>query len=77
MQLLAPALHLALVGELAQHALQDGAIGIFEIECARDFARTNFSRLLGNESDEILLGGEGCFTVVGSQWPIRKKTHGG
>ena len=67
-------------GDLGAYHLagqRNGAIGIFEIECARDFARTNFSRLLGNESDEILLGGEGCFTVVGSQWPIRKKTHGG
>ena len=59
MQLLAAALDLALVGELAQHALELGAVGILQAEGARDLARADLAGLLADEGEDVVLGGEG------------------
>src|SRR5262249_25167496 len=49
MQPLAPALDDALIGKLAQHALERGAVGILEIERARDLAGADFARGFADE----------------------------
>ena len=61
MQLLAAALDPAFVGELAQHALERGAVGILHAEGARDLAGADFAGLLADEGEELVLGGKGRF----------------
>ena len=46
MQLLAAALDAAFVGELAQHVLERGAVGVLHAEGARDLARADLAGLL-------------------------------
>ena len=59
MQLLAPLVDHALVGEVAQHLLEGGAIRILETEGAGDLAGTDVAGFLADESKQVLLGGEG------------------
>src|SRR6516162_7330776 len=59
MQLLAAALDQALVGKLAQHALEDGAIGVLQAEGARDLAGADLAGLLADEGEEVVFGGKG------------------
>ena len=59
MQLLAAALDAAFVGELAQHALERGAVGVLQAEGARDLARADLAGLLADEGEQFVLGGEG------------------
>ena len=59
MQLLAAALDAALVGQLPQHALERGAVGVLQAEGARELARADLSGLLADEGDEVVFGGEG------------------
>ena len=57
-QLLAAALDLAFVGELAQHALELDAVGILHAEGARDFAGADLAGLLADEGEEVVFGGK-------------------
>src|SRR5215468_4637260 len=59
MQLLAAALDAALVGKLAQHALERGAIGILQAERARDLAGADLAGLLADEGEKVVFGGKG------------------
>ena len=62
MQLLAPFLDRAFVGQFAQHALEFGTHRVFQPECARDFAGADFSGLVADEGEYVGFGGEGgCF----------------
>ena len=61
MQLLAAALDLAVVGELAQHVLERDAVGILHAERARDLARADFAGLLADEGKKVVFGGKGRF----------------
>ena len=63
MQLLLALIHAALVGELAQHALELGAVGVLEAEGARDLARADTARLLADEGEDLLLGRIGWFAL--------------
>jgi hypothetical protein len=72
MQLLAPALYDARIGKLAQRALERGAVGILEIERARDLAGTDFARGFADEGEELVFGGEGGFGVGTFHAGIRK-----
>ncbi len=56
MQLLLALRDAALVGELAQRALELGAVGVLEPEGARDLARADAARLLADEGEDLLLG---------------------
>ena len=68
MQLLAPLLDGAFVGELAQHALEVGAQGVFQAKGAGDFARADFARLGTDKGEDVGLGGKGgCFLGWGFQ----------
>ena len=58
MQLLVAALDHAGVGELTQHALEGGAIGVLEPEGARDLAGADFAGLLADEGNNVVFGGE-------------------
>ena len=58
-QLLAALLDAALVGELAQHALERGAVGVLEAEGARDLAGADLAGLLADEGEESSLEGSG------------------
>src|SRR6516165_10671641 len=49
----------ALVGKLAQHALEDGAIGVLQAEGARDLAGADLAGLLADEGEEVVFGGKG------------------
>src|SRR5262249_3674369 len=60
-QLLAAPLDAAIVGELAQHALERDAVGVFHVEGASNLARPDLALLGGDKGEEILLGGEGWF----------------
>ena len=75
-QLLAAALDAAFVGELAQHALERGAVGVLQAEGARDLARADLAGLLADEGEEVVFGGKGRLwpsegTICGSS-AIRK-----
>ena len=59
MQLLAPLLDGAFVGELAQNALEVGAQGVFQAKGAGDFARADFARLVTDKGENVGLGGKG------------------
>ena len=68
MQLLAPLLDGAFVGELAQHAFEVGTQGVFQAEGAGDFARADFARLVADKGEDVGLGGKGgCFLGWGFQ----------
>ena len=58
MQLLAPVLDDAVVGELAQHALERGAVGVLQPEGARDLAGADLAGLLADEGNEVVFGRE-------------------
>ena len=57
-QLLAALLDAALVRKLAQHRLEGGAVGVPQVEGARDLAGADFSGLLADEGDEVVFGGK-------------------
>jgi len=57
-QLLAPALDLALIGKPAEHALERGAIIVFQAEGARDLARADLPGLAADEGEDVLSGWE-------------------
>ena len=57
-QLLAALLDAALVRKLAQHGLEGGAVGVPQVEGARDLAGADFSGLLADEGDEVVFGGK-------------------
>jgi hypothetical protein len=59
MQLLAPLLDAPLVAELAQQALELGAVGVLEAEGTRDLTRADAARLLADEGEDLLLGRDG------------------
>ena len=63
MQLLAAALDAAFVGELAQHALERGAVGILQAEGARDLAGADLAAVLADEGEEVVFGREGRLDV--------------
>ena len=48
----------AVVGELAQHALEGGAVGVLEPEGARDLAGADFAGLLADEGNDVVFGRE-------------------
>jgi len=60
-QLLAAALDCTLFGELAQHALERRAVGVFQSEGAGDFAGADLAGRLADEGEEVVFGGEGRF----------------
>ena len=62
-QLLAALLDAAFVAEFAQHGLERGAVGVPEIEGARDLAGADLSGLLADEGDDVVFGGKGRFAV--------------
>ena len=64
-QFLAALLDRAFVGHFAQHALEFGAHGVLEAEGAGDFAGADFAGLLGDEGEDVSLGGEGGCRLVG------------
>ena len=57
-ELLAPALDRALIGKLAEHALERGAIIVFQAEGARDLARADLPGLAADEGEDVLSGWE-------------------
>jgi hypothetical protein len=63
-QLLAALLDAALVRKLAQHRLEGGAVGVLQVEGARDLARADLSGLAGDEGEDLVPGGQG-FTPPG------------
>ena len=76
MQLLAPALDVAFVGKLAQHALELGAVGVLEAESAGDLARADLAGLLADEGEELVFAREeGSFhgPLVGRLLAIRRR----
>jgi hypothetical protein len=58
MQLLAPAFDQALVGKLAQHALECRAVGVLQAEGACDFAGADFAGCLADEGEQVVFGGK-------------------
>ena len=58
-QLLAAFLDRAVVGQVAQHALEFGAHGVLEAEGAGDLAGAGFAFVSGNEGEDFSLGGKG------------------
>jgi hypothetical protein len=62
-QLLAPALDLALIGELAQHAFERGAIIVLQAEGARNLACPDLSGLAADEGDNVVAGWKRRFLV--------------
>ena len=58
MQLLAPLFDHAVVGELTQHALERGAVGVLEAEGARDLAGADFAGLPADERNDVVFGRE-------------------
>ena len=59
MQLLAPLLDQALVGEVAQHALELGARGVLQAEGAGDLAGADLAGAVPDEGEEVGLGRKG------------------
>jgi hypothetical protein len=54
MQPFAPAIDAALIGQIAQHTLERGAIGVLGAEGARDFADADPAAAFADEGDEFL-----------------------
>jgi hypothetical protein len=54
MQPFAAAIDTAVVGKLAQHALERGTVGVFGAECARNFPDADFAAALADEGDKFL-----------------------
>ena len=74
MQLLAAALDAALIGKFAQHALERGAIGVLQTECAGDLAGADLAGLLADEGEEVVFGGKGRFGLgTGHENKIREQ----
>ena len=65
MQFLVPALDLAGIRHLAQHALELGAVGILQAEGAGNFARADFAGLFADEGEQLFPGGAGKFDMRG------------
>ncbi len=64
-QLLAVGLDGAIVGEIAKHALQLSAVGILQVEGARDFPRASLTCVVLDEGEQLLAGREGdCRCLV-------------
>ena len=59
MQLLAAPVDMTAFGQIAQHALELGAIGILGAECARDLAGADIAGVLADESQKLVTRGEG------------------
>ncbi len=59
-QLLAPLLDRAFVGQVAQHALELGAQRVLQAEGTRDLAGADVAGMLADESEKFSLGGEGA-----------------
>ena len=57
-QLLAPPLDLALVGKLAQHVLERGAVVVLQAEGARDLAHAGLALVRADEGEDVFAGGE-------------------
>ena len=70
MQPLSAPLDVALVGELAQHALERRAVGILGAEGARDLARADLAGVLADEGEKLLARGEEL-RVIGRHRPCR------
>ena len=64
MQLLAARLDRAVVGEVAQHALELGAHGVLEAEGAGDLAGADLAGPLADEGENVSLGGKGGCRLV-------------
>ena len=64
-QLLAPLLDFALVGKLAQHLLQRGAVGVLQPEGARDLAHAGLALVRADEGEDVVAGGRGSGLVRG------------
>ncbi len=58
MQLLAPALDRAIVGEAAHHLAQRRAVGILQPEGARDLAHAGLAFVRADEGDNVFAGGK-------------------
>src|SRR5262249_6107079 len=56
MQLLAAALDAVFVGEIAQHALERGAVGVLQAEGTGDLAGADLAGLLPDEGEEVVFG---------------------
>ena len=65
MQLLVPVLDYAVVGKLAEHTLERGAVGVLEAESARDLARADLTGLFADKRDELVLGRQLRASVAG------------
>jgi hypothetical protein len=63
MQFLAATLDAAGVGQLAQHALELGAVGILHAEGARDLAGADLAALRADEGEDVVFAGEGRLGV--------------
>ncbi len=70
-------LDMAFVGEVAQHLLERGAVGILEAEGAGDFAGADLAGFLADEGKQVFLGGEGVLMGLGNQTFIREKQECG
>ncbi len=70
-------LDMAMVGEVAQHLFEGGAVGILEAEGAGDFAGADLAGFLADEGEQVFLGGEGVLMWLGNQTFIRKKQSAG
>ena len=58
MQPFAPAIDAAFIGQIAQHALERGAICILGAERARDFADADLAASFADEGDKFLARGQ-------------------
>jgi hypothetical protein len=56
MQFLAAALDFAVVGKLAQHLLERGAVGVLQAEGARNFTGADLTGLAADEGEEVVFG---------------------
>ncbi len=76
-ELLAALLDMALVGEVAQHLFEGGAVRILEAEGAGDFAGADLAGFLADEGEQVFLAGEGVSLGLGNQTFIRKNGSAG
>jgi hypothetical protein len=58
MQPFAPPIDCPFIGQIAQHALERGAIGILGAEGARDFTDANLAAAFADEGDKFLARGQ-------------------
>jgi hypothetical protein len=56
-QALPPAIDAAIVGELAEHAVERGAVGILGAEGFGNLARRDLAAALADEGDQFVAGG--------------------